>query len=284
MAQIADSDALQATAKQGDHIASASVWAGLPKPAFDDQHLRGEILRLIPQLKRYVRALTRDVIAADDLVQDCLARALETIHLWEPGTDLRAWLFTILYRGHISRIRRDARQRDHLELQESDSSLVISPNQTARLELRDLERGLANLPEEQRSVILLVGLEGMAHAEAAADVNIPVGTDFPPVRTQATQITGGHPMKLLPLAILACLAATPVGAQQREVGPMPQLHAVNPSMSLSVPTNNPLQEQMRQDYATELMGTQRELLQQNPSGLGRQEQAIGRELNGYTPR
>jgi hypothetical protein len=91
-------------------------------------------------------------------------------------------------------------------------------------------------------------------------------------------------MKLLPLAILACLAATPVGAQQREVGPMPQLHAVNPSMSLSVPTNNPLQEQMRQDYATELMGTQRELLQQNPSGLGREEQAIGRELNGYTPR
>jgi len=51
-------------------------------------------------------------------------------------------------------------------------------------------------------------------------------------------------MKLLPLAILACLAATPVGAQQREVGPMPQLHAVNPSMSLSAPTNNPLQQQM----------------------------------------
>ena len=91
-------------------------------------------------------------------------------------------------------------------------------------------------------------------------------------------------MKLLPLMIIACFAATPVRAQQREVGPMPQLHAVNPSMSLSVPTNNPLQEQMRQDYATELMGTQCEFLQQNPSGLGRQEQAIGRELNGYTPR
>ncbi len=91
-------------------------------------------------------------------------------------------------------------------------------------------------------------------------------------------------MKLLPLAVLACLAATPVGAQEREVGPMPQLHAVNPSISLSAPTNNPLQEQMRQDYDTQLMGAQQELLQQNPSGLGRQEQAIGRELNGYTPR
>jgi hypothetical protein len=91
-------------------------------------------------------------------------------------------------------------------------------------------------------------------------------------------------MKLLPLAILACLAATPVGAQQREVGPMPRLHSGNPSMSLSAPTNNPLQAQMRQDYATQLMGTQRVLIQQNPSGLGRQEQAIGSELNGYTPR
>jgi hypothetical protein len=65
---------------------------------------------------------------------------------------------------------------------------------------------------------------------------------------------------------------------------MPRLHEVNPSMSLSAPTNNPLQQQMRQNYATQLMGTQRELLQHNPSGLGREEQAIGRELNGYTPR
>jgi hypothetical protein len=91
-------------------------------------------------------------------------------------------------------------------------------------------------------------------------------------------------MKLLPLAILACLAATPVAAQQRESGPVPQLHAVNPSMSLSAPTNNPLQEQMRQDYATQLQGAQQELLQQNPSGLGRQEQSIGRALNNYNPR
>jgi hypothetical protein len=89
-------------------------------------------------------------------------------------------------------------------------------------------------------------------------------------------------MKLLPFAVMACLAATPVAAQQSGIAP--HLHAVNPSMSLSAPTNNPLQEQMREDYAAGLMGSQRELLQQNPSGFGRQEQAIGRELNGYTPR
>jgi hypothetical protein len=86
------------------------------------------------------------------------------------------------------------------------------------------------------------------------------------------------------LAISTCLVATPVAAQRLEATPPPQLHAINPSMSLSAPTNNPLQDQMRQDYATGLLGAQRDLMQQNPSGLGRQEQAIGRELNGFTPR
>ena len=96
-------------------------------------------------------------------------------------------------------------------------------------------------------------------------------------------------MNLLPIAastvaVLICLTNTPVTAQERGAEPPIQLHAVNPSMSLTAPTNNPLQDQMRQDYATGLMGAQRDLLQQNPSGLGRQEEAIGRQLNGYTPR
>jgi hypothetical protein len=84
------------------------------------------------------------------------------------------------------------------------------------------------------------------------------------------------------LVILVCFTVLPAAAQQSGTQPGMQLHAVNPSMSLSAPANNPLQEQMRQDYATGLMGAQRELLQQDPSGLGRQEQGIGRELNGYT--
>ena len=96
-------------------------------------------------------------------------------------------------------------------------------------------------------------------------------------------------MKILSLtvssvAILACLASTPVAAQERGFEPGMQLHAINPSISLTAPTNNPLQDQIRQDYAAGLMGAQHDLLQQNPSGLGRQEEAIGRELNGYTPR
>ena len=84
------------------------------------------------------------------------------------------------------------------------------------------------------------------------------------------------------VAVVAWLTSTPVAAQERGMEPGLQLHAVNPSLSLSAPTNSPLQDQKRQDYATGLMGAQRDLLQQNPSGLGRQEEAIGRELNGYT--
>ncbi|HEY1430989.1 MAG TPA: hypothetical protein VGF39_05075 [Stellaceae bacterium] len=83
------------------------------------------------------------------------------------------------------------------------------------------------------------------------------------------------------MAMFASFAMTPVGAQQRGIEPPVQLHAVNPSLSTSAPTNSPIQEQMRQDYATGLMGAQRDLLQQNPSGLGRQEETVGHELNGY---
>ena len=88
----------------------------------------------------------------------------------------------------------------------------------------------------------------------------------------------------LAMAVSAALAGAPVAAQERSFVPAPPVHAFNPSLSLSAPTNSPVKEQMREDYASSLMAGQRQLLQQNPSGLGRQELEIGRELNGYTPR
>ena len=175
MAQVTDSEALEPNAKHGTRSVSARTQC-LAGPVAFNQHLHREILALMPRLTRYARVLTRDVIAAEDLVQDCLARALEKIHLWEPETDLRAWLFTILRRQHIDHTRGNARRRDYIASQEYDLSLAPSPNRTARLELRDLERALAKLPEKQRSVILLVGLQGMDYAEAAAVVNTPVAT------------------------------------------------------------------------------------------------------------
>jgi hypothetical protein len=86
------------------------------------------------------------------------------------------------------------------------------------------------------------------------------------------------------VAILACLAGASADAQERGFEPPLHLPAINPSMSLAAPAANPLQEQMREDYATGLMNDQRELLQQNPSGTTRQERAIDQQLNGYTPQ
>jgi RNA polymerase sigma-70 factor (ECF subfamily) len=130
----------------------------------------------IPRLRRYARALTRDAIAADDLVQDCLARALGKLHLWQEGTDLRAWLFTILHNQYVNHVRRSVREGSSVGLSESEPLLTRAPHQGKRLELRDLERAIAKLPEEQRAVILLVGLEGMRYEEVAAVLDVPVGT------------------------------------------------------------------------------------------------------------
>jgi RNA polymerase sigma-70 factor, ECF subfamily len=135
-----------------------------------------EIEAEIPRLRRYARALTRDGITADDLVQDCLTRALGKLHLWQQGTDLRAWLFTILHNQYVNHIRRAVREGSVVGLNESEPLLRRAPQQGKRLELRDLERAIVKLPEEQRAVILLVGLEGMRYEEVAAVLDVPVGT------------------------------------------------------------------------------------------------------------
>jgi RNA polymerase sigma-70 factor (ECF subfamily) len=130
----------------------------------------------IPRLRRYARALTRDFNAADDLVQDCLARALGKVHLWQRGSDLRAWLFTILHNQFVNQVRRSVREGTAIAAQENSKTMSSGPTQSTRLELRDLERAMSKLPEEQRAVILLVGLEGMRYEEVAEVLNVPVGT------------------------------------------------------------------------------------------------------------
>jgi RNA polymerase sigma-70 factor (ECF subfamily) len=135
-----------------------------------------EIEAEIPRLRRYARALTRDIVAADDLVQDCLARALGKLHLWQRGTDLRAWLFTILHNQYVNHVRRAVREGTPVGLSDSEPLLTRAAHQGQRLELRDLERAIAKLPEEQRSAILLVGLEGMRYEEVAGVLDVPVGT------------------------------------------------------------------------------------------------------------
>jgi RNA polymerase sigma-70 factor (ECF subfamily) len=130
----------------------------------------------IPRLRRYARALTRDGSRADDLVQSCLVRAVAKEHLWQPGSDLRAWLFTILHNQHVNDVRRSVREGVTVAVEDVAPILTVASNAAASLQLRDLERAMARLPEEQRQVILLVGLEGMRYEEVAKILGIPIGT------------------------------------------------------------------------------------------------------------
>ena len=130
----------------------------------------------IPRLRRYARALTRDQSRADDLVQSCLCRAVAKQHLWEAGTDLRAWLFTILHNQHVNDVRRAVREGVTVPVEDMAPALTATSDAGASLQLRDLERALARVPDEQRQVILLVGLEGMRYEEVATILGIPIGT------------------------------------------------------------------------------------------------------------
>ncbi|WP_225889762.1 sigma-70 family RNA polymerase sigma factor [Indioceanicola profundi] len=129
----------------------------------------------IPRLRRFARAMVRDTALADDLVQECLERALSRLHLWQPGTNLRAWLFTILRNLHINGIRR---QQTFVDIDgEVQTGLGGSHgSQVVRLELRDLRRALDKVPQEQREVVLLIGLEGISYAEAAEILDVSIGT------------------------------------------------------------------------------------------------------------
>src|SRR2546423_4482641 len=129
----------------------------------------------IPRLRRYARALARDVTRADDLVQSCLTRAVAKQHLWQAGTDLRAWLFTILHNQHCNELRRSMREGLSVELDQAPPVSVRS-NALAALELRDLERAINKLLEDQRTVVLLIGLEEMQYDRVAAILKVPVGT------------------------------------------------------------------------------------------------------------
>ena len=130
----------------------------------------------IPRLRRYARALTRDVVRADDLVQSCLERAIAKQHMWQAGTDLPAWLFTILHNQHVNDVRRSVREGGNVSFEDAAPMLTTQSNAIDVLALRDLEAAIAKLPEEQRQAILLVGLEGMRYDEVALTLGVPVGT------------------------------------------------------------------------------------------------------------
>jgi len=134
-----------------------------------------DIASHIPRLRRYARALTGDSSAADDLVQDTLERAWRRLALWRTGSDLRAWLFTIMHNIYVNQVKANPRMRSQTTELPTADLRVASPVED-RLVLRDLHKALTNLSHEQREVLLLIGLEQMSYGEAAKVLGIPVGT------------------------------------------------------------------------------------------------------------
>lgn len=133
-----------------------------------------DILVEIPRLRRYARALLGDRAAADDLVQDTLERAWTHFAQWRAGSDLRAWLFGIMHNLRVDQLRRPALPTETLG---EDAGLVPTrPTQSDQLEVMDIESALRQLPEEQREVLLLVGVDDMSYAEVASALGIPLGT------------------------------------------------------------------------------------------------------------
>jgi RNA polymerase sigma-70 factor (ECF subfamily) len=131
------------------------------------------LIELIPRLRRYARALAGERAAADDLVQDTLERAWTKLHLYRRGTDLRAWLFTVMHNVHVNRLRA-TRPSDPLE--DEMPELAQRATQGDALLVRDLERAVAALPVAQREVLLLVALEDLSYEETAQALDIPIGT------------------------------------------------------------------------------------------------------------
>lgn len=127
----------------------------------------------IPSLRRYARALTGDAWAADDLVQDTLERACAKWRLWTVGTDLRAWLFTLMHNVFANQLRQAPPRRmvDVEDLLHELPAAEASPDGTL-----DLQRCLLMLPPEQRAVLLLVALEDLSYAEVARILAVPLGT------------------------------------------------------------------------------------------------------------
>ena len=132
-----------------------------------------DIVVLIPRLRRYARALAGDRSAAEDLVQDTLERAWSKFHLYRRGTDLRAWMFTVMHNVYVNQLRA---ARHNVPLDDEMPELARPAREMDTLVLRDLDAAIRRLPAEQREVLLLVALEDMSYDQAAQALEIPIGT------------------------------------------------------------------------------------------------------------
>lgn len=136
-----------------------------------------DLLDLLPHMRRYALGLTSDGDRAEDLVQDALERALKNAHRFQAGTNLKAWLFTIIHNTFLSDMRRAKVRGNHLDADEVYSpNLSIQANQEANVGTKDIKGCLGQLKQHEREVLLLVAIEGMTYEQAAEVMDVELGT------------------------------------------------------------------------------------------------------------
>src|SRR5215469_8781770 len=150
---------------------SADMTADRPRSAVVEE----EVLACLPHLRAFARSLTGDRDRADDLVQDAVLRALGAAQQFTPGTNFKAWIFTILRNFYFNEFRRNPSLFRPLEAADMEMH-ATSPAQQAGLEFDDFRRAFAKLPAEQREALVLVGADGFKYEEAARICGCAVGT------------------------------------------------------------------------------------------------------------
>jgi RNA polymerase sigma-70 factor, ECF subfamily len=170
---------------------------------------RDEVLRLLPALRAFARSLTSSTADTDDLVQDCIVRAWTHADQFRSGTNLRAWLFTILRNNHYSLAK-----RRHREVADPEgfhtSRLMMEPAQEWGITGRELGVALAALPDDQREALVLVGGAGLSYEEAAEICGCALGTVKSRVNRARTKLAAlmGMPGRVVPLTA----SSLPAGA------------------------------------------------------------------------
>jgi RNA polymerase sigma-70 factor (ECF subfamily) len=139
-------------------------------------HFLDQLEACVPALRRYARALTRNADLADDLVQDCLERAIARRGLFRPRGPVRAWLFTILLNLHRNALRNSQRHGEQVDIDIFAPELATPAPQPGHIALAELARAIDTLPLEQKEALLLVTLEGLRYREAADILKVPLGT------------------------------------------------------------------------------------------------------------
>jgi len=138
-----------------------------------------DLVAALPRLRRYARVLTGDLHRADDLVQDTLARAWEKRQLWRAGSDLRAWLFTIMHNVHVNQFSMRQREYSQTSLDADPAAgweIPVRATQADRVELAEVLEQIGRLPVAQREVLILAAVEELRYEEIGDVLGVPIGT------------------------------------------------------------------------------------------------------------